>query len=335
MTTSIPETPPPIPVAVVGAGLAGLMVGRCLRDAGVDFLILDKSRGVGGRCATRRFGTNWFDHGAQFFTVRDPRFAEYVAEWLDIGLVREWSRSFPCGMAPDKGDGHIRYCAVKGMNTIPKHLARGLPIALNTAVTHARQVDDMWVLETQCGAAIHAKTIVLTGPLPQSLTLISATIRDQLYETCPSLEAVHYEASYALLLELDGPAALPEPGACRVNGPDIAWIADNKVKGMLAGSSALTIHSTPEFARANLEASPERIAERLIAASREWLGGDVVQWQVHRWRYSKPLGFAGVPCVSLGTPENVILCGDYMEPPSRIEGAILSGLAAARKILAD
>jgi predicted NAD/FAD-dependent oxidoreductase len=59
----------------------------------------------------------------------------------------------------------------------------------------------------------------------------------------------------------------------------------------------------------------------------------VISWQVHRWRYSKPLSFAGAPFVGLGSPVNLLLCGDYMQPPSRVEGAILSGLAAAREIL--
>jgi predicted NAD/FAD-dependent oxidoreductase len=32
-----------------------------------------------------------FDHAAQFFTASDERFQRLVNEWLDRGLVREWS----------------------------------------------------------------------------------------------------------------------------------------------------------------------------------------------------------------------------------------------------
>jgi len=32
-----------------------------------------------------------FDHAAQFFTASDERFQRLVDEWLDRGLLREWS----------------------------------------------------------------------------------------------------------------------------------------------------------------------------------------------------------------------------------------------------
>ena len=59
---------------VVGAGISGLLAARELSDAGWRVTVLDKGRGVGGRMATRRTGGARFDHGAQFFTVRDERF---------------------------------------------------------------------------------------------------------------------------------------------------------------------------------------------------------------------------------------------------------------------
>ena len=57
-------------VAIVGAGLAGLMAGRTLAEAGHEVVLLDKGRSPGGRLATRRIGEATLDHGAQFFTVR-------------------------------------------------------------------------------------------------------------------------------------------------------------------------------------------------------------------------------------------------------------------------
>ena len=77
-------------VAIIGAGLAGATTARTLVDAGADVVVFDKSRGVGGRMATRRAPHDaavTFDHGAQYFTARDPRFAERVAAWYEQGLV--------------------------------------------------------------------------------------------------------------------------------------------------------------------------------------------------------------------------------------------------------
>ena len=50
----------------------------------------DKGRGVGGRMATRKIGGNYFDYGAQFFTVRDSRFREAVARWESDNVVTPW-----------------------------------------------------------------------------------------------------------------------------------------------------------------------------------------------------------------------------------------------------
>jgi predicted NAD/FAD-dependent oxidoreductase len=320
-------------VVIVGAGLSGLAAGRRLNDSGLDFVVLDKGRGVGGRCATRRFQNRRFDHGAQFFTVRDPWFAQLVTHWVDSGLVREWSRGFPRddGLAVDVG--HPRYCAVNGMNTIPKALAAGLPVQTNSEVVGVVRARGAWSVRTEAGTAIRAETLVLSAPLPQTMALLSERARADLSEQYPSLRDVHYETCLAVLLVLDDCSGIPNPGGLHVEGPSIAWIADNTAKGLDSGASALTIHTTPGFAEDQAESRPEDIVPEVIAAIRKWLGGNVTHWQVHRWRYSKPLSFVGVPCVAIGDPPNLVLCGDCMQPPSRLEGAALSGMAAAEVLL--
>ena len=54
---------PEADVVVVGAGVAGLQCARRLRDAGLQVVVLDKARGVGGRVATRRVDGQPVDHG--------------------------------------------------------------------------------------------------------------------------------------------------------------------------------------------------------------------------------------------------------------------------------
>jgi len=78
-------------VAVIGAGIAGLTAARTLREQGYDVLVVDKARSVGGRTAVRRHHPFEFDHGAQYFTVRDERFARQVRAWQAAGLVAIWS----------------------------------------------------------------------------------------------------------------------------------------------------------------------------------------------------------------------------------------------------
>src|SRR3569832_747582 len=96
-------------VIIVGAGLAGLMAGRVLANAGKRVVLLDKGRSIGGRMATRRLGGGLADVGAQFFTVREPEFGAVVTRWLAEGLIFEWSRGWSDGrLAASTGDGHPR-----------------------------------------------------------------------------------------------------------------------------------------------------------------------------------------------------------------------------------
>jgi len=117
-------------VLIVGAGLSGLAAARALRDHGVSTIVLDKGRGVGGRMATRRLSEGAIaDHGAQFFTARDPRFSTLVEQWLRAGEASEWSRGFD-----EPFDGHPRYRGVRSMNALAKQLATGLDVRLQVRV---------------------------------------------------------------------------------------------------------------------------------------------------------------------------------------------------------
>ena len=73
-------------IAIVGAGISGLMAATYLAEKGKNSVLFDKGRGPGGRMSTRRFSEFRLDHGAQFFTVRDPRFEKYVQNWT-LALV--------------------------------------------------------------------------------------------------------------------------------------------------------------------------------------------------------------------------------------------------------
>ena len=113
----------PQTVLVVGAGVAGLVAARTLADHGLEVVVLDKSRGVGGRLATRRLGDGVsFDHGAALFAPVSEPFRRRLAVWEADGLVER------TGIEGRDGFPTRR---VKGPATsLAKHLARGLDVRL-------------------------------------------------------------------------------------------------------------------------------------------------------------------------------------------------------------
>jgi hypothetical protein len=112
-------------IAVIGAGVGGLMCARGLHDHGLDVTVFEKSRGPGGRSATRRIESALqFDHGAQYFTCKDPRIARYVESWVQDGVVQPWLgriASLKMGGFEASSD-RIRFVGTPAMSTIGRHL---------------------------------------------------------------------------------------------------------------------------------------------------------------------------------------------------------------------
>ena len=75
--------------AIIGAGIAGITCARTLVQAGHQVTVFEKSRGVGGRMSTRSTPFGSFDHGTQYFTVRDARFTQAIE--TAPGVCKPWS----------------------------------------------------------------------------------------------------------------------------------------------------------------------------------------------------------------------------------------------------
>lgn len=307
---------------VVGAGLSGLLAAQRLQKTGWEVTVIDKGRGVGGRMATRRFDGAVFDHGAQFFTVRDPRFAVMVGEWQQAGHAEVWSRGF------GQSDGHARYRGVPTMTALPKHLATGLDVRLQTRATRIEVAGGRWAVDTEQSGQFVADALILTSLVPQSLALVGHLLSEG---DRVMLEAITYEPCFAVMAILDGPSQLPAPGVLQLHAEPIAWIGDNQRKGVSPEVPAVTIHTGPQFSREHLEDDMDAVARLVLGAAREWLGAKIVSYQVHRWRYSRPTSIYPEPVWVAPTTPSLIFAGDAFGGP-RIEGAALSGLAAGNAL---
>lgn len=315
---------------VVGAGLAGLVAARSLAGAGWQVQVFDKGRAVGGRMATRRISGGTFDHGAQFFTVRHELFEHMVASWQEAGVVRQWSHGFEPRHHPDEPEGFPRYIGIPGMTAIPKLLARGLEVHCGTGVAAVRRSPSTWQVELENNATLQADALLLTPPAPQVLALLQAGEVELAAADRQVLEQITYEPCLCLLALLDGPSQLPAPGAVQLGSEPVAWIADNAQKG-ISGKPAVTIHAGPIFSQEHWQDDDQSLARQLLGAAHPWLGAAAVQHQVKRWRYSRPLGLTSTPCLALSSQPTLLVAGDAFGGP-RVEGAVLSGLAAAELI---
>jgi renalase len=319
---------------VVGAGISGLLAARELTAVGWRVVVLDKGRGVGGRMATRRVGDGWFDHGAQFFTVRSERFQRLVSSWLESDIVEEWS----CGFADAKGtqneDGYPRYRGSEGMASVAKHLARGLDVRVCERVAEVRLGDEVWEVRTESGSGITGAALLLTAPVPQSLALFpeGSALPEEAWR---QLGKISYSPCLALMAVLDGPTGVPEPGGVQIKGELLDWIGDNQRKG-ISGVPAITIHAGPGWSCAHFDADDARLTSSLLAFAGEQLQTDlssrVVETSLARWRYSWVTQPHPESCLVARDEPPLLFAGDAFGP-SKVEGAALSGLTAADRLL--
>jgi renalase len=312
-------------VVVVGAGLSGLVAAGRLRDSGRAVVVLDKGVTVGGRLATARLGDATLDAGAQFFTVRSEAFAAMVDPWLRSGLVYEWTRGFP-----GPPDGYPRYAVRGGMAALAAHLAAGLEVRLDTFVFAIRPGGAGWDVVIDDGRVVTAEAVVVTCPVPQSASLlITAGLA-----VPEDLRRTDYERTIALLVALDGDGAVPAPGGVQQADETFSFVADNRRKG-LSTAPALTLHVASEPSRAHWDDPPEALEAWLLDAARPWLGGAaVVDRAVKRWRFATPQRIWPDPCWSSSDGSApVAIAGDAFAGP-KVEGAALSGLAAAEAVAA-
>jgi renalase len=324
-------------ILIIGAGLAGLGAANDLKQAGYNVLVVDKGRGLGGRLAGRRIGEATFDHGAQFMTARDSRFQNSVAEWIAAGVAEEWYRSYP-----GQANGHPRYRGVPTMTAVAKYMATDINVLRQTRIEQIQQNGQHWSATLDNGNSVSARALLITSPVPQTIELLAAGNIDISPTNQARLERIEYESCLAVMAVLDGPTAIPAPGAIAFDEGPIAWISDNLQKGV-STIPAVTIHgsgvfSARHFSKESVEQNHMQMGQQLIDAAAAYLGAArVTEYQVHGWRYSKPTVVDRKACMLASEATDLpplALAGDAFAGP-RFEGAVLSGWAAAKCLIAE
>jgi predicted NAD/FAD-dependent oxidoreductase len=314
-------------VAVIGAGIAGLACARELQLHGISVDVFEKSRGPSGRMSTRRTQDWSADHGAQYFTAREPRFIEEVQSWLQAGTAAIWKPKLKVYEAKTWRESHsqdIRYVGTPHMNSLGKHLAEGLTIQYGRTISQLERRDDQWYL--QCSEVNEITKlydfVVLAIPAPQ----VSALLEGLDSRSADIADSAQMKACWTMManfpnhLNVDFDAAF-------INQEIISWICQNGSKPIRQGST-WTIHGNPDWSQDNVELSKEDAQEQMVqcltALGFNCKDADI---SMHRWRYASGglenrVGFLSLPNIGLG------LCGDWLNG-GRVEGAWLSGFNLA------
>lgn len=320
-------------IAVIGAGVAGQSAASVLSGAGALVTVFDKGRGAGGRLATRRDGNWQWDHGAQYFTARDPALKALLAGLAAKGVVAPWGGQIgtltPAGFVPGS-DAEPRFVGTPRMSALVAALGTGATV-YDIELREIATRGSMLTLTDRHGEHFGPyDAVVVATPAPQAVPLLalSPPVASQaaLVETAPC---------WALMMAFDAPLGLGFDGAFvdpALNHGMISWIArDSSKPGRPAGAGETwVVHASPEWSAVNIEGAPEAIAALLHAGFNAVTGNTAPPRAAiaHRWRHAMTTRPAGSNHL-IDPTRPIGACGDWCLG-ARIEGAFLSGRSLGR-----
>jgi predicted NAD/FAD-dependent oxidoreductase len=147
-----------------------------------------------------------------------------------------------------------------------------------------------------------------------------------------ALDRIKYFRCLAVMALLDGPSGLPKPGAVREVDDSIAFLCDNRIKGISPDATAITIHASQQFSHEHWTVEEKHVVEWLTARAAPHLKSAILSASLHRWRYAQPIELHPAPFLRVAGEAPLLFAGDAFDGP-RVEGAALSGMAAAEELL--
>ncbi len=318
-------------IAIAGAGMAGLSALNVLAGAGHSVTVFDKSRGSGGRLATKKMNTASWDMGAQFIKAHTPEFAAALHEWESAGWIMPWNITpwvIDSTTEYPSPDAETRYVAVPRMTALSRHLlAPAHQFITETRIETCHRRHQHWYLTATNGSEFGPfDGLVIAVPPQQAQPLLTEST------TLANACSAEMLPCWTLLLALKNTLDTPYDAAFVHDSP-IAWIARNSSKPQRAPLDTWVIQANHEWSKQHCDDSRNRVQTSLLRTF-EHLTNSLpdqasTQW-LHRWLYAVPAQASTVGFLS-DLPQSLVVCGDWLKS-SNVEGAWLSGREGAHAL---
>lgn len=329
-------------IAVIGAGISGLVCAQQLTQAGYSVIIIDKSRGVGGRVATRRLHDTKADHGTCYLKPKGEVLQRLIDLLAEKGDLEVWTNNLHvknhASSLVVNPQSSLPYTAPEGMNVIAKFLAQGLNINRGERVNSINlDSQNQWNLTSENSQEFTAGAVVVAIPAPQAVMILESlpgNILDSKFQE--KLNSVEYYPALTVMAGYSDSSQLPEWKAITFKDNSVlGWIGLDSSKRKNPVQPHFVIHSSADFAEKYFESELEQVGREILenaAIDVNLPGLNNPEWiQVHRWRYAFPKTPLQQTCLPADIFSPLVCCGDWCGG-NLVESAILSGISAAEYI---
>jgi hypothetical protein len=333
--------------AIVGAGLAGVGAADALRETDVSVTILEKSRGVGGRAATRRRNGCTYDHGANYVKDADERTADLIRDLGTDGLVDVslpvWTFDADGTVSPGADRDAHKWTWEAGITQFAKRVLARTDADLRTE-TRVAAIDHVggWLLVDDDGRE-HGPFdgVLLTPPAPQTAALLAETnwsggMMPALREAVGS---VPYRTVRTLVLHYPFEQDRPWYGLVDTSKDHaVGWVSREECKPghVPDGESLLVVQMGPDWSTAHYDDPTADAAASAAAAVAELLDDEDLEdpdWvDDQRWRYALPDGAAPCEVLERGTDDGLYFAGDWVAGEARAYAAFWDGHGAGERV---
>ncbi len=312
-------------IAIIGGGLTGLLTATLLERASnqtgsssnsPQITIFEKSRSV-GRLATRyrsdsETGKNWqWSFGAQFFTAKTADFQQFIAPWLDTGLLQPWcaevvelTASSDNGQSPniqskEQWDAvHARYISTPKMTSWGRELTAALkhttivfktrvaPLAQYLQSQNQHQIQNQTYNQNSKQTELFDETgaslgwfdwVICTAPNGQAVELMA----DSGFSQQDKITKPQMQACYTLMLGWDDVQKLPETLKGQLTPQwDVAYLNSAILDRVFIEHQkpahdellpSVTIHARNDWSEAHVDDGMESVEKQLLQAAKQAL----------------------------------------------------------------
>lgn len=319
-------------IAIIGAGLAGLNLARLLGEL-ADVIVFEKSDKLGGRLSTLKEQCFSFDHGAQFFTAKNPTFKIFVKELQSKDIIAQWNARFvelKSNQVENEriwGDDFPHFVGTPEMNSIAQYMAENIDLRFNHLITSIKKIKSNWFLETANSECGPFDWLIIAIPAEQANNLLSENLSLKII-----LQEVKMQPCFTLMLGFEIKNFF-DWDAAFVSDSILSWVSVNSSKPNREKPLTIIAMSTNEWANNNLYKPDSIVIKEMLnelakISSKNLNEASFIR--LKRWKYANAQRQEKALEI-IDYSSKLAFCGDWCIS-GRIESAFMSSLNLSNKL---